>query len=172
MITLSLAGQRFRIWKIYFSRVGNCQRRTPLSCLCMHKEHQRLVWDPQMDDLNVTLAGPQRQKRQSSPQNSQEQLPLLPPPTSLSFIPSLYLFVYLSSVASSLWFSYLTLLLFVLPPLSLILSLYHPLSCTHTASLLFSLMISTYRRQANSAAALNEKWHAIATALSPVHWRK
>lgn len=47
--------------KRYFCRVGNCQRSTPLSCLCMHKEHQRLVSDSQMDDLNVTLARPQRQ---------------------------------------------------------------------------------------------------------------
>lgn len=47
--------------KRYFCGVGNCQRSTPLSCLCMHKEHQRLVSDSQMDDLNVTLARPQRQ---------------------------------------------------------------------------------------------------------------
>lgn len=47
--------------KGYFCRVCNCQRSTPLFCLCMHKEHQRLVSDPQMDDLNVTLARPQRQ---------------------------------------------------------------------------------------------------------------
>lgn len=48
----------------------------------MHKEHQRLVSDPQMDDLNVTLASKAEQQR--NPQNSQRrQLPELPPPTPL-----------------------------------------------------------------------------------------
>lgn len=69
--------------KRYFCGVGNCQRNPPLSCLCMHKEHQRLVSDPQMDDLNVTLASKAEQQR--NPQNSQRrQLPELPPPTPLS----------------------------------------------------------------------------------------
>lgn len=68
--------------KRYFCGVGNCQRNPPLSCLCMHKEHQRLVSDPQMDDLNVTLASKAEQQR--NPQNSQRrQLPELPPPTPL-----------------------------------------------------------------------------------------
>lgn len=103
-----------------FCRVGNCQRSTPLSCLCMHKEHQRLVSDPQMDDLNVTLARPQRQ-------TSKETLRIVRggsflcchPPTPLSSIPALYLIACLSIVPLSLWFSYLTLLLscsFAPPP--------------------------------------------------------
>lgn len=140
----------------------------------MHKEHQRLVSDPQMDDLNVTLASKAEQQR--NPQNSQwRQLPVLPPPTSLSAIPLLYLFVCLFIVAFFLWFSYLTLLLsrpYVPLPLSLIAPFYHSFFLLHTHrfsySLHFSLMISTNEREANSAIALIVKWQAIAT----VHtWR-
>lgn len=135
--------------KRYFCRVGNCQRNPPLSCLCMHKEHQRLVSDPQMDDLNVTLASKAEQQR--NPQNSQRrQLPVLPPPppppkTSLSPIPLLYLFVCLSIVALSLWFSYLTppLSRFFVPlPLSLTLPFSHSLSLTHTQHLFFAPFLS------------------------------
>ena len=119
-----------------FCRVGNCQRSTPLSCLCMHKEHQRLVSDPQMDDLNVTLARPQRQ-------TGKETLRIVRggsflcchPPTPLSSIPALYLIVCLSIVPLSLWFSYLTLLLscsFAPPPcLSSLLSITLFLSHIH-----------------------------------------
>lgn len=130
--------------KRYFCRVGNCQRNPPLSCLCMHKEHQRLVSDPQMDDLNVTLASKAEQQR--NPQNSQRrQLPVLPPPNfSLSPIPLLYLFVCLSIVALSLWFSYLTPLLsrsFVPSPcLSFFLSI--TLFLSHIHSISFSLPFS------------------------------
>lgn len=140
----------------------------------MHKEHQRLVSDPQMDDLNVTLASKAEQQR--NPQNSQRrQLPVLPPPTSISSIPSLYLFVCLFIVAFFFWFSCLALLLshpFVPLPLSLIAPFYRSFFLLHTHSfsysLHFSLMIYTNERGVNSAIALNVKWQAIATVHS--HW--
>lgn len=125
--------------KRYFRRVGSCQRSTPLSCLCMHKEHQRLVSDPQMDDLNVTQARPQRQSGKETLRKVRGGSFLCCHPQLLS--PPFPLFVCLSIVALSLWFSYLTLLLshsFILTPPPLVShssSLSSLFSHTHILSL-------------------------------------
>lgn len=138
----------------------------------MHKEHQRLVSDLQMDDLNVTLARPQRQSGKETLRIVRGGSFLCCHPQLLSpflrfislsvFLSGLCLSVALISLSSSL------ALLSSIPPLSLILPLYHSLSLTRSISvpLPLSLVISTNGREANSAVALNEKWQAIAAAHS------
>ncbi len=171
--------------KRYFCRVGNCQRSTPLSCLCMHREHQRLVSDPQMDDLNVTLARPQRQSGKETLRIVREEAASCAATPNFSVFHSFALSLCLSfhhGFVSLILLSHsLTLSLFCplsLPPclsvfLSITLFLSLSLSLTHTHThtqclfpLPFSLMISPNGREANSAVALNEKWQAIAAAHS------
>lgn len=130
--------------KIYFCRVGNCQRNTPLSCLCMHKEHQRLVSDHQMDDLNVTLARPQRQSSKETPR-------IVRGAASCAATPNFSLFHSLAlSLCLSFYRGFVSLILLShssvlsLPPscLSFFLSITLSLSHTHTASLLPSLPLA------------------------------
>lgn len=143
----------------------------------MHKEHQRLVSDPQMDDLNVTLARPQRQSGKETLRIVRGGSFLCCHPQLLS--PPFLLFISLSVFLSWLCLSDSLISLsyshsFVLSPLSclsfflsIILFLSHTHRHTHRLlSFASSLMISTYGTEANSAVALNEKWQAIAAAHS------
>lgn len=152
--------------KVYFCRVGNCQRSTPLSCLCMHKEHQRLVSDSQMDDLNVTLARPQRQSGKETLGIERGGSFLCCHPQLLPFSLSLCLSFYRGFVCLILLSRSLTLFL----PLSATVvthSSFRSLSSsqreTHTESCP-SLCLSWSRREAVSDVALNEKWQAVAAA--------
>lgn len=138
----------------------------------MHKEHQRLVSDPQMDDLNVTLARPQRQSGKETLRIVRASCAATPNfflfhLLALSLCLSFYRgFVFLILLSHSLTLS-LSLLSSPPPCLSFFLSI--TLFFSHT-QWLFSLPLLSHDlpngREANSAVALNEKWQAIAVAHS------
>lgn len=120
----------------------------------MHKEHQRLVSDSQMDDLNVTLASKAEQQEtlrivRGSFLCCHPQLLSLPFPCFIS--------VFCSWLCRS---DFLISLFCPLPHLSFFLSL--TLFLSHIQNIYFSLMAPTNGREANSAVTLNVKWQAIA----------
>lgn len=107
----------------------------------MHKEHQRLVSDSQMDDLNVTLARPQRQSGEETLGIERGGSFLCCHPQLLPVFHSISLFLCLS-----FYRGFVRLIL-----LSRSLTLFSPLSATLVAHLPFyhSLPLSEKHTQAH-----------------------